>query len=82
MISDLTPKQMQEVVQRHISGLMEHFEAVQVMVSICTPEGTEYVSMGGGNWYARQGMAHDFITKDRAHIEANEIAKHLPTQEE
>ncbi len=78
MVSDLTPEQMQEAVQRHVTALMEHFDSVQILVSVCTEEGTEFVKLGAGNWFARQGMAHDFITCDRAHTEAREIAKVLP----
>ena len=80
MNSDLTPGQMQEVVHRHVTLLMEHFDAVQVLVSVCTDQGTESVFLGEGNWFARQGMAHDFITKDKATIEANELSKVLPKQ--
>jgi hypothetical protein len=81
MTSDLTPEQMLDVVRPHVTALMEHFEAVQIHVSICTPNGTEHVNLGAGNWFARQGMAQDFINQDRAHTEANEIAKAIPPQE-
>lgn len=82
MNSDLSPDDMQGVVQGHVTRLMEHFDSVQVLVSVCTDRGTESVFLGGGNWFARQGMAHDFITKDRAHTEASELSKVLPRQGE
>lgn len=75
MTSDLSPEQMQAVVQQHVTALMEHFEAVQVLVSISTPNGTEFVKLGAGNWFARQGMAHDFIDCDRAQTEARELSR-------
>ena len=80
MNSDLSPDDMQEIVHAHVTRLMEHFDAVQVLVSVCTDKGTESVFLGEGNWFARQGMAHDFITKDKATIEANELSKVLPRQ--
>lgn len=75
MISDHTPEQMQVVVQQHVTALMEYFDSVQVLVSISTEQGTEFVKLGAGNWFARQGMAHDFITCDRAQTEAREISR-------
>lgn len=33
---------------------------------------------GSGNWYARQGMAHDFIKCDAAQINAFELGKVMP----
>jgi|JI10StandDraft_1071094.scaffolds.fasta_scaffold01661_12 hypothetical protein len=75
MISDLQPKDQEKLVQRHIDALMEHFDAVQIMATSADLDGTSNVFMGGGNWFARQGMAHDFIRQDKARTDAREISK-------
>ena len=62
-------------MQRHVNALLEHFDSVQILVSNTIPEGTSNVFMGGGNWFARQGMAHEFIRKDKAQTEAREISR-------
>ena len=69
---------MQDVVRNHVLALMEHFDSVQILVSVSSSIGTQNVYMGAGNWFARQGMAHDFIAQDKAHTEANEMAKLIP----
>lgn len=56
--------------------LMEHCDAVQVLLSFPTPNGqTMRKADGRGNWYARQGMAHEFINTDQAQTIADEISK-------
>ena len=73
METDLSPEQQEAVVQQHITALMEHFEAVQILVSVTDPGGTASVFLGAGNWYARQGMARDFMQQDQARTAAKEI---------
>ena len=76
MISDLQPEEQEKLVQRAIDALMEHFDAVQIMATSMTQDGdTANIFMGGGNWFARQGMAHDFIRQDKARTDAKEISK-------
>lgn len=78
---DLTVKQLAALLQAKVDSLMEHFDSVQILVSFRSPKdgGTAYLARGGGNWYARQGMAHEFINADRAQIEAHELSKILPS---
>ena len=78
MTSDLTPKQQEQLVQQHVNTLLEHFDCVQILVSNSIPEGTSNVFLGAGNWFGRQGMAHEFIRKDKAQTEALELSKVMP----
>ena len=78
---DMTPEQMQAKVEIHLNALMEFFDCVQILVSTYTPKGTDFVRKGAGNWFARQGMAQDFINTARAETEAAEIARVLPHQD-
>lgn len=42
-------------------------DSVQVLLSRHShKEGTEVIKIGRGNWYARQGMAKEFIDADQA----------------
>ena len=59
----------------HAAQLGEHFEAVQILVSFPIDMGTQPITFGRGNWFARIGMAHDFIRRDQANQIASEIAK-------
>jgi len=78
---DSTEQESLKIVGEHISSLMEHFESVQVLCSRHNPSiGTENVYLGAGNWFARQGMAHDFINQDKSRTEASEIAKAMPNK--
>jgi hypothetical protein len=54
--------------------LGEHFDAVQILVSWNDEATSKGVFRGRGNWYARQGMAHEFITQDAGQVAAREIA--------
>jgi len=74
MDTELTPDKQKELVRKHITALSEFFDSVQILVSNSSSIGTESVYLGSGNWYARQGMAHDFIHKDQAQTEAFELS--------
>lgn len=74
MNTGLTPQEQVAIVRQHVTALSEFFDTVQILASNTTDIGTEHVFIGSGNWFARQGMAHDFINRDRAQTEAHELA--------
>lgn len=51
----------QAEVEKVARRLCEDWECVQILVSRVEPGGTGRYFFGVGNWYARQGMAHDFV---------------------
>lgn len=69
----MTQKEAEELCCRFSSMLGEHFPAVQIMVSWNEEAECRCVFRGTGNWYARQGMAHEFIQTDIARGTANEL---------
>lgn len=75
MTPDIKPAAQERLVTQHVNALLEHFDCVQILVSSTIPEGTSNVFIGGGNWFARQGMAHEFIRKDKAQTDAREISR-------
>lgn len=71
-----TPEELErldKLVDEYAAKLGEHFDAVQILGSVATEEGTRRLFKGSGNWYARQGMAHEFIKID----EAQELARQI-----
>lgn len=74
----MTNAEAEELIQRTAAQLGEHFDAVQIMVSWNQDCTTAAAYRGVGNWYARQGMAHEFINTDQAQIQGREVARALP----
>ena len=68
----MTKEQAMELVEATAAKLGEHFDAVQIMVSwLSWPAdggGTNLINRGCGNWYARQGMAHELIENGQGEL--------------
>ena len=57
----------QAAIRKALEILGEHYGAVQILASHETVSGdTVLASWGLGNWYARQGMAHQFLDTEIA----------------
>ena len=79
----MTPEEQRRIdaVEHHLAALMEHFDCVQLLCSCVNPKReTENVFLGAGNWFGRQGMAHDFLRQDQARTDAHEISKVMPKE--
>jgi hypothetical protein len=72
----MTPEEAKKIVDAHASQLSEHFEAVQILCSYPLECGTQPSFSGRGNWFARQGMAHDFISSENAEQIAMKLTAH------
>ena len=70
----MTDKEGIKLIDSHVAALMEHFDAVQIFATKSDGEGTEDWMRGGGNWYARQGLAHEFITRGNVRSKAHEMS--------
>ena len=64
-------------LERVAADLGEHFEAVQILVSFNAEGRTNCLKRGVGNWYARQGMAHEFIEQATAQEHAAQLSDAL-----
>lgn len=62
----MTAKAAQQRIEATAAALSEHFDSVQIFVSFPLHGATQAIQAGRGDWYARQGMAHEFIQRDRA----------------
>lgn len=70
------------ILTKCLDILSEHFEAVQIMA--CDNEAGESKAFyrGAGIWYARMGMAHEFIENDRSQITARDLSEAMKPEEE
>jgi hypothetical protein len=65
------------ILSSAVERLGEHFDAVQILVSWNEQGQSHCMKSGAGNWYARQGMAHEFINQDVAQENAFQLANKL-----
>jgi hypothetical protein len=74
----MTPEEAFKRLEAAIMPLREHFDAVQIL-STWTENGICYSRYyGSGNWYARTGLAHEFLEQDQAQTLGKEISEQLP----
>lgn len=66
-----------ELVTQALASLGEHCDAVQILLSVQETNATWTSYRGCGNWYARQGMAQNFIEQNIAQEHAKEISTSL-----
>lgn len=66
----MTHDEARKMVEDLAAKLGEHFDSVQVLVSSVEEGGTRCIRSGVGNFYARLGMAQEFIDQDRARLNA------------
>lgn len=79
----MTNREIEKLLEDTAAKLGEHFDGVQILVSWNELGLTKNCFKGSGNWFTRQGMAHQFITEDIAQDNARAIAFRLnPPPEE
>jgi hypothetical protein len=78
----MTNEEAAILLEEFAAKLGEHFDAVQIMVSWNIDNQSKCLKRGCGNWYARQGMAHEFINEDIAQENAHQIASRLNPPED
>lgn len=65
------------LIERCAALIGEHGN-VQILVSIPVDKGgTKGIKRGCGDWYARQGLAQEFIQQDRAQNIGEEVARRI-----
>lgn len=73
----MTHSEAKQILERFSHQLGEHFDAVQILASWHEEGVTRCLPWGSGNWYARQGMAQEFISTTRAREIAREVAENI-----
>lgn len=74
--------QFDDFLRDQAARILEHCDAVQIMASFNEDGETHALYRGNGNWYARQGMAHEFINQDVAQENAKQIAERVNPPDE
>lgn len=65
----MTNEEVTALIDSKVNQLSEHFDAVQILVSWPSAGnggGTMSCYRGSGNYFARTGMARDFMNRDEA----------------
>ena len=70
-------EELSKIVEKAVSDLGEHFDAVEILASNVDGEGSDCIKRGSGNFYARLGMAQEFIDEDRAQVWAKVFDERL-----
>lgn len=75
----MTKEEAFEMIDRAAATLAEHFDAVEILASVVLDgnHDTRSVYAGRGNWFARQGMAQDFISREQANEVSTQIAQKM-----
>lgn len=71
-----------EAVANALQTLGEYFEAVQIMCCFTEENATKMRSAGSGNWFARQGMAREFLQAQQDQALAAELSEALKPDSE
>ena len=71
----MNAEEAEEMCERIAEQLGEHFDAVQILVSWNEDGFSLCTKKGSGNWYARIGMAREFLVCDQAQTNANEMKR-------
>lgn len=80
----LTKTEALEIVERHVSDLMEHFDSVQIFATLPQSDPLESafsaLRCGAGNWYARYGNVCEWVEqqKERARIQEHDDDDETP----
>jgi hypothetical protein len=73
----MTAEEAENMLEECAAKIGEHFEAVQIMATWTEAGICRHAKRGVGNWYARMGMAHEFIETNKADDQACLIAEKL-----
>jgi len=79
MTAEQTKEELQQILVQ-ATELMPDAH-IQVMATYNTNGNSVSIYQGVGNWYARQGLAHEFINQDMAQVNAVQLAEQLHEQE-
>lgn len=78
MKSMLSSEAFDKICNDFMEKLGEHADTIQILASFYdAEEGTLCRKIGTGNFYARQGMAREFLQQDQAQIAATKIGEVL-----
>lgn len=72
----MSPAEQFKLVDSAVVKLAEHFDSVQILVTKVTPKGgTQFITSGSGDWFARKAACQEFVERDQADTVARTIRK-------
>lgn len=74
----MSKDEAEKLIQETVARISEHFDAVEIMATWQEQGLSHCYKSGAGNWYARVGMAREFLMCDQAHTAAHELKQVLP----
>jgi alcohol dehydrogenase YqhD (iron-dependent ADH family) len=77
----MTNEEADQRMKAAVDALREHFDAVQIVASYQEEGITHAKHKGVGNWYARQGLAREFVYSDVNRDLVDQIAKRSKEEE-
>ena len=78
----MTSEQIANLMQDFCDRMNEHGDCIQILFSKTDASGTSIIKAGAGNFYARLGIAREFIQTDSHRDLASEIAGSLEDNED
>lgn len=81
-INHMTATEAEKILEETAAKLGEYFDHVQIMGTWNEESLTKASYRGLGNWYARQGMAHEFINHDVSQDLACQINEQISRPDE
>lgn len=78
----MTAQEAEKMLEDVAAKIGEHFDAVQILATWTEGGTCLHAKRGAGNWYARMGMAHEFIETNKADDQAVLIAEKLNPPDE
>ena len=75
----MTPQKVNALVDKYVAAIMEHLPltSIQILASMPYKDGTLGISRGGGDWYARQALAANFVEEAKADFAAQKVAEEM-----
>jgi hypothetical protein len=75
----MTTEEIRDKINALLMGVTELIPDAHIQVLATWNEGglSKMINTGTGNWYARQGLAHEFINADIAQEHAVQLANEL-----
>lgn len=76
-------EELETRLARCLNELSEYSDSVQILLTYQDEDGmTASVFKGRGNYFARLGMAQEFLSRDKAEVSAAQIVKQLNDKED
>jgi hypothetical protein len=78
----MTHAELDAMCEPFLEKLGEHADAIQILATWNEEGLTHMYKIGAGNWYARQGIAREFVEENQAMTTAKEIGLTLNPPED